>query len=422
MKAKRNILLAFSFLFLTVTVKGQVNYVVNGGFEQLDSCSIYMQNNTIWNYVPVSLCQQWDTLKNGGGGGLVMHDCFNPNPSSGVPYNLYGGGYQNPRTGNAYTYFIFLKLTPNPAVNWRNYIQQKMSHKLIAGKNYCVTYWASLVNYVNYGVDELGAYFDDGSLQSIGPLKEAPANPQIKSPSNVFYMDTLNWMKVQGTFIANGTEEYISLGNFRYTAATTYTALDGNWTSGLCNYFIDDVSVIETDLPAYAGPDIWGIPTNTVYLGRQREIGLDDDCFWYKLPNVTTPIDTAAGITVTVAAITQTYVVKQDICGNVKHDTVIVYASGVGINEAIVTSSQIKTYPNPAQNFLDIKIDSEKLKSEIFKLRVINSIGEVVTEDDIVFKNNLATINTSNFNNGFYIISIETSEHYTINKMIVVYH
>lgn len=422
LKAKRIFLLAFSFLFLTLIVKGQVNHVVNGGFEQLDSCSIYMQNNTIWNYVPISLCERWDTLKNGGGGGLVMHECFNPNPSSGVPYNLYGGGYQKPRTGNAYSYFIFFKLTPNPAVNWRNYIQQKMLHKLIAGKSYCVTYWVSLVNYVNYGVDELGAYFDDGNIQSIAPLKEAPANPQVKSQSNVFYMDTLNWMKVQGTFIANGSEEYISLGNFRYTAATTYTALDGNWTAGLCNYFVDDVSVIETDLPAFAGADVWAIPTSSVYLGRASEVGLDDDCFWYKLPNSTTPIDTAAGITITVAATTETYMVKQDICGHVKYDTVVVYASGVGLNKREILLNRINLYPNPTSDKLNIELHNKDLINCHYELKIINSLGEIVIKDIGRFKNDIITINTNNIQNGIYTVNINIDKEYDLNKSIVIFN
>lgn len=182
LKAKRNILLAFSFCFLAFSPKAQVNYVQNGSFEKIDTCMQFSGPvAAIYNAPP------WDTLVNGGGGNcLIMNRCFNPNNYAGVPYNLNGGGYQEPRSGDSYAYFIFLKLTPNPAVNWRNYIQQKMTHKLILGKSYCVTYWANLVNYVNYAVDELGAYFDDGSIQSIAPIKEAPANPQVKSPSGIF--------------------------------------------------------------------------------------------------------------------------------------------------------------------------------------------------------------------------------------------
>ncbi len=421
-KAKRIFLLAFSFCIVSFCFNAQINYVINGSFEQLDSCSVYMQNNTIWNYAPLNLTHRWDTLKNGGGYGIILHGCFNPNPSDGVPSNLYGGGYQFAHSGNAYAYLVYLKYTPDPSVNWRWYAQQKMSNKLVAGKTYCVTYWANLINYVNYAVDELGAYFDDGSIQSIGWAKEAPATPQVKSPTGIFYKDTLNWMKVQGSFVADGTEEYITIGNFRYTAATTFTALDGNNTAGIASYFIDDVSVIETDLPAFAGADVWGIPTNTVYLGRPREVGLDDDCFWYKLPNTSTSIDTAAGITITVAATTETYMVKQDICGNIKYDTVIVYASGVGLNKKEITFNSINLYPNPIDGKLNIELYNKDLINSDYKLKIINSLGEIVREVRGSFKNEILTVNVKNISNGIYTLNIDIDENYNLNKRIVIFN
>ena len=220
-------------------------------------------------------------------------------------------------------------------------------------------------------------------------------------------------MKVQGTFVANGTEEYITIGNFRYTASTTFTALDGNWTAGLSNYFIDDVSVIETDLPAFAGPDIWGIPTNTVYLGRPHEVGLDDDCFWYKLPNTTTAIDTAAGITITVAATTETYMVKQDICGNVKYDTVIVYASGVGMKELEIIKNNILVYPNPANDVLYYYIRSSELFS---KIKIINNLGLLIREEDL--KSNSVII--KDLPNGVYFLNFFSDKLGTVSKRFII--
>ena len=380
-----------------------------------------MQDPFYWPGQWINNSKPWDTLVNGGGLGYIMHRCTNPNSYTGIPYNLAGGGYQETRTGDGYAYVAYFKYSPNPAVNWRWYIQQKMSNKLTAGKNYCITYWASLVNYSTYAVDELGAYFDNGSIQSIAWSKEAPANPQVKSPSGVFYMDTLNWMKVQGSFVANGTEEYITLGNFRLNANTTYTVLDGNTTVGRTLYFVDDVSVIETDLPAYAGSDVWGIPTNTVYLGRPKEVGLDDDCFWYKLPNTTTAIDTAAGITITVAATTETYMVKQDICGNIKYDTVIVYASGVGINELKITNEKLKIYPQPANDNLIVEIENS-IAEEQFQLRIINNLGQIIREEEVGFKNKIFSIKTGELKNGIYFLSLKNDKTETVNKKFVISH
>ncbi|MFN8230686.1 MAG: hypothetical protein U0V03_07185 [Bacteroidia bacterium] len=46
----------------------QVNYVVNGGFEQMDSCILAMKQPSIWTGIVIEFASPWDTLKAGGGG------------------------------------------------------------------------------------------------------------------------------------------------------------------------------------------------------------------------------------------------------------------------------------------------------------------------------------------------------------------
>lgn len=372
------------------------NLVSNGGFEYVSNCG-----DPFGSFI--TYATPWDTLKAGGGNGYPMNRCFNPNQTSSVPSNFNGGGFQYPRNGNGYAYLNYFKLTPNPAVNWRWYIQQKMKQKLTAGKTYCVTYWASLINnYWSCAVDELGAYFDDGSIQAIAWSKEAPANPQVKSPPGVFYADTLNWMKVQGTFTANGTEEYITLGNFRLNANVNYTIFVNGQTTGNASYFIDDVSVLPTDLPAYAGPDKSYMVGDSAFIGRPSEIGLDDDCFWYKLPNQTTAMDTVAGLWVK-PLVTTTYVVKQDICGTVKWDTVVVTPNYVGINEHTYLAEQIRLAPNPASQ--QIQIYSPLFtETDHLKLTLTNALGQVVREEDITLKNQQVVLNTADLPDGVYSV------------------
>ncbi len=403
--------LAFGFWLLAFGLNAQVNCVINGGFDIVTNCTDPYPGYIIF-------APPWDTLANGGGYGNVMNKCYPRATNSGIPFNLGGNAYQEPRTGNGYAYVAFFKLTSNPAVNWRWYIQQKIAYKLNPGKSYCVTYWASFINYCGYAVDELGAYFDDGSLQSIAPLKEAPANPQVKSPSGVFYADTLNWMKVQGTFTANGTEEYITLGNFRLNAAVSYTNLYG-YTSGVGSYFIDDVSVIETDLPAFAGVDMYCIPGDSVFIGRASEIGLNDDCFWYKLPNTISSIDTVAGLWVK-PIITTTYVVKQDICGMVKWDTVVVNQSAVGLKDLSFKSDDLRFYPNPASKELNIEFLKVIISNTNYKLSIINSLGQIIREEELVFKEKKATLNIKELKNGIYSFHLKNSKGQIIEKRFVV--
>jgi hypothetical protein len=63
-------------------------------------------------------------------------------------------------------------------------------------------------------------------------------------------------------------------------------------------------------------------------------------------------------------------------------------------------------YPNPCQNELHIKVNSTENSTQY---EVFNSIGQIVKSGEI--EPNNSTINTSEFPQGFYIISINGNEH-----------
>lgn len=404
-----NSLLLLPLFFIFSSLKSQVNLVPNPSFEQLDSCIVDFQNQFIWPYVPIQLATPWDTLKSGGGGngGILCNECFNPNPSIGVPKNISGGGgsFQQPRTGKGYIYINFFKKAA-PAVAWRFYSQTPLTTTLTSNKAYCVTFYASFSNRWITAIDELSAYFDDGSIQSVAPAKEALASPQIKSPSGVFMMDTLNWMKIQGSFVANGTESYLTLGNFRTDAATNYTILSG---PGACEYYIDDVSVIELNLPAYAGPDKTIMLGDSTFIGRPPEIGLE--CTWY---NGTVNIGSGAGIWVK-PTVNTTYVVQQDICGLIKTDTVNVIVNYVGINENSVDSKFMKLYPNPTNG--EFTLESTYANIELKEVEITDVTGRTVFKKE--FKSSKTTLQP-NLNNGIYFITLRVSNNETVTKKLIV--
>jgi hypothetical protein len=56
--------------------------------------------------------------------------------------------------------------------------------------------------------------------------------------------DSVNWVAVSGTFIANGGEQYLTLGNFRDESHTMKQYLGGSGSLNLeAYYYIDDVYV-----------------------------------------------------------------------------------------------------------------------------------------------------------------------------------
>jgi hypothetical protein len=195
------------------------------------------------------------------------------------------------------------------------------------------------------------------------------------------------------------------IGNFLADNAVTTASINSpsypqNWT----DVNIDDVSCIDIDLPADAGPDLTCIPGNSVYIGRPQDFGIDEACTWYQLPGMV-PLDTAAGITVWPVG-TTTYVVKQDLwCGGIKWDTVVVWADAVGIDKSKELSQNLKVWPVPADE--KIFIESSELRdegSELHTGQIINSLGQVVKEMALSFEDNKAVIDIKELANGIYFL------------------
>jgi hypothetical protein len=381
------------FFLLSYSSKSQIaNYVNNGGFE------IPKSNN-------LQKAKYWDAIDTTKFVGLMYSKIISPFL---VP--LSSLTYQWPKSGNNY-FITSLYFKPNTIQTIRGYPRNILKQTLQAGKTYCVKFHYNITNNTTYGVDGLGAYFGGNTTDTISQCMNPISylTPQIQNPTNNIITDTLNWIPITGTFVANGTEKYMMLGNFKSDLATNTLLIN---PTGLplifCDVVLDDVSVIDTDLPAYAGADIWGIPTNTVYLGRPCDVGIDEACMWYKLPNTTTAIDTAAGITITVAATTQTYMVKQDICGMIKYDTVVVYASGVGLSELEFMSNNISIYPNPANDILNVNLNFD-IDNTFSKIKIVNNLGQIIREEEINFKNKTATIKTDDLENGVYVLVLYSS-------------
>lgn len=409
---KQKALLCFLF-FSYIIVNGQIaNYVNNGSFEILNAnASPYAFEATKYWGAP-------DTTKNSN------YLCSTLSSIGNAPY--VSTGFQYPRTGNNFigTQF-YCGGTGCNYNNSRGYVRNRLKQTLQNGKTYCVKYHVVNTNNNRVAINTYGIYFGDSSIDTItkcmGPITYL--NPQIENTSGII-ADTLNWVPITGTFVATGIEKYMVLGNFRSNAATSTLQLNTpSLTTQTADIYIDDVSVIDIDLPAFAGPDIWGIPFNTVYLGRPQDVGIDEACLWYHLPNTTTSIANAAGITVTVATTTQTYLVKQDICGNVKYDTVIVYASGTGLSEQETLLNGINLFPNPANDELNISINAPT-NIEINQILIYNAIGQLIREEDINLKNNIASIKINNLSNGVYILAlkqnISSSQPIAISKRIVI--
>jgi len=226
------------FFFFSFTLLQAQNLVPNPSFE--DYTDTVIAGDTFCN------CTQWYTPTNGTPDYFNSH---NYGQIGGVPSNYMG--YQYPHTGNAYWGFQVIVIDPSwPATkNAREYIQTKLLDSLHKGIKYCVSFYVSLADSANYATDGIAAYFSDNAVSHFGTLFQyldtLNYNPQVFNPHGNIITDTKNWTLISGSFIANGGEQYITIGNFWDDANTDTLFVGGGYRgSAPASYlYIDDVSV-----------------------------------------------------------------------------------------------------------------------------------------------------------------------------------
>ena len=228
-------------LFLIESTCAQINLVKNPSFEDTIKCP------DPWGFVDPYV-QNW---KNPTG---CTPDYYNSCAAVGtgcnVPNNL---GYQYAKSGNGYCgIYGYAK-----AGMVREYIQGQLSDSLIAGEKYTVSFYASLTNVSQYSINRLGAYLSQNAITG-SSCDNLPYSPQVLNFPFRQLKDTLGWMLIEGDFIANGGEKYITIGNFSDDTNTDTLLFNSSpWGTGKVAYYhIDEVSVMKKfNIPTLIGGD-----------------------------------------------------------------------------------------------------------------------------------------------------------------------
>ncbi len=222
------------FLFLSLKANAQ-NLVLNPSFEDTISCTgTYAMQCKYW---------YWATYGS--------PDYFSEQPdifcgTSYVPQS--GAGYQYARTGIAYVGLAVFTEHINPnQINRREYVGGELSDTLKQGHEYCVSFYVSVAEELKYVVDGIGLYLSVDSAVDYTINTNLSFVPQISNPAGNIIYDTLNWVQISGTYIANGGEKYLTIGNFKDDANTMIDSVNLSLPLGAhgAYFFIDDVSVID---------------------------------------------------------------------------------------------------------------------------------------------------------------------------------
>lgn len=219
-------ILTFILFILPVLLFSQ-NLVVNPSFENHTACPNQINQ--------VDFATGW---KSWGVTPDYFNACANTTaPNFGVPLN--NRAFQHARTGVAYmglfTYTVFL-------ANQREFIGGQLSSPLIPGQLYYISFW---VNHVENSVllkasDGIGLKFSTVDHNYFAEPDTANDAPHVFA--NTIITDTVNWVQVHGTFVADSAYTFFGLGNYFGDSLTTVIQM-GSGNSNYAYYFIDDVCI-----------------------------------------------------------------------------------------------------------------------------------------------------------------------------------
>lgn len=221
------IFLTFLILNGFVSLQAQ-NLVNNWSFEDTVACPTALTQ--------ISLADTWSTF---GGTPDYFNSCSNPFsfPNVSVPFNQWG--YQTPKSGEAYAGFM---TRHQLATNSREFIGCELNQSLIPGIKYYLSFYIASAKGPNLSPglasNKIGVKFSTVPYSSINPVL---IDNFAHIYTDVIIIDTVNWTKIEDSFIADSTYQFVSFGNFFDDFNTSFILYDTVQT--FAYYYIDDIKL-----------------------------------------------------------------------------------------------------------------------------------------------------------------------------------
>jgi hypothetical protein len=296
-------------MLFTMAVNGIAqNLVPNPSFEDTIHCPTSLGD--------AGMLVSWSNYANTSD---YFNECHTTPVSAGVPSNWYG--YQQPKSGKGY----YGMITYTGTGSYREIIGTTLTTPLVIGQKYYASFSACMANCTiegGEGANKLGFLFTNTSYTEASPI---PINNFAHIYSDSIIVDTLNWIRQIGSFVADSTYTNFAFGNFFDDANTN--SLDAiGCGSSTAYYYIDDLCISTDSLEAY------------------NFVGISD------LSNI----------------------------------------------------SNLKIYPNPVNEYLNINTTNET-----YDLTIFNSLGQVIFMEKNIRDTN-KRISTNQFDSGLLFINIKT--------------
>lgn len=244
----KKILLICLLLLPFRLLKAQINLVPNPSFEQLLNCPFEVDQ--------MVYCSEWDTYGNSPD---YYNSCGN-NPTSSfqsivdVPSSFTG--FQRASSGNAYA---GIDIWADPSQSffnnsmYRELIGCHLIQRLVIGTKYFFSCDINLASRSMYASNNIGILCTNRPYDEI----HLPIYNKTQFNMQSIYTDTLNWLKIKGSFIADSNYNQLIIGNFYVDSLTSLIYSNGYDSSvntlheHVAYYYIDNVCLSTDSVYAY---------------------------------------------------------------------------------------------------------------------------------------------------------------------------
>lgn len=271
-----------SFLFficcLCTHIAFAQNLIPNPSFEQMKLCPSWNNIDLKADHIE-KFCESWENVGitktlSCCGGGQYLNSCANIDRNllygSGIPIN--SAGYQEARTGNAY---VFLRFSGHSIDYSSHFYNVKLKEPLVISKKYNLRFYLNLSDSSKSGINNIGMLLT--SKKFFLPDDSDRSKEKLPNRAHLFarevILDKENWVKVEGTIIADSSYEYLTIGNFFEFDKTSNSNPGVGWDLG---YYIDDVSIELTGKQIEAQEQVACRGYSTTLLAK----GEDESYFW----------------------------------------------------------------------------------------------------------------------------------------------
>ncbi|MCW5897972.1 MAG: T9SS type A sorting domain-containing protein [Flavobacteriales bacterium] len=220
-------------LALAMMATAQTNLVLNGSFEDTVFCSTPTQCTLLkavgWYNPNTATPDVWDCDLD-----RICGSAMYPTGPN-APY------FQLSHEGDRHA-GIYLMLTPNGST--REYLMTRLSAPMVAGAGYEVSLWQVRRRW-RYAIDHIGVWFGQDSLFEATPnwLSVTP-QMRLRHPESPYLLEGFVWEQLADTFVAQGGEQWMVIGNFDPLGTVDYIDLSpGGSPVSYAYHFIDQVAV-----------------------------------------------------------------------------------------------------------------------------------------------------------------------------------